>query len=152
MRDDIRVKYTGLQTRFMERAVMLSCMGAESCLFLCLCSIAEEWFGDFNKEERALDIAEFAVRCRDNGFIDDTWTCHTEDILRLATGVAWRKEEVKALPTIVPDEMYTVEKWYNPRTGYTHFRRRWGDTVKDSVTVREGQFVGYYTFTCLEAR
>lgn len=149
MRDDIRVKYTGLQTRFMERAVMLSCMGAESCLFLCLCSIAEEWFGDFNKEERALDIAEFAVRCRDKGYIDDTWTCHTEEILRLATGVAWRKEEVNALPTIVPDEMYTVEKWYNPRTGYTHFRRRWGDTVKDSVTVREGRLAGYYTFTCL---
>lgn len=151
MRVDIMQKYIGLQTRFMERAVMLSCMGAESCLFLCLCSIAEEWFGDFNKEERALDIAEFAVRCRDKGYIDDTWTCHTEDILRLATGVAWRKEEVKALPAIVPNEMYTVEKWYNPRTGYTHFRRRWGDTVKDSVTVREGQFVGFYTFTCLEA-
>ena len=152
MRDDIRAKYTGLQTRLRERAGMLASMGDEACLFLCLCSIAEEWFGDFNKSGRSLDIAEFAMRCRDKGYIDDTWTCHTEDILLLATGVSWRKDEVKEIPAVVPDEMYTVEKWFNPRTGYTHFRRRWGDTVKDSVTVREGKFQCYYTFTCLEAR
>ena len=152
MRDDIRAKYTGLQTRLRERAGMLARMGDEACLFLCLCSIAEEWFGDFNKSGRSLDIAEFAMRCRDKGYIDDTWTCHTEDILLLATGVSWRKAEVKEIPAVVPDEMYTVEKWFNPRTGYTHFRRRWGDTVKDSVTVREGKFECYYTFTCLEAR
>ena len=150
---DIRQKYIGLQTRLKERSRMLSCMGDYSCLFLCLCSIAEEWFeelfGDF-KKGLTLDMAEFALECREKGYIDDEWTCRTEDILRLATGVAWRKAEVKELPAVVPDEMYTVEKWYNPRTGYTHFRRRWGDTVKDSVTVREGQLVGYYTFTCLE--
>ena len=149
MTSEIKEKYIGLQTRLKERSKMLACMGDEACLFLCLCSIAEEWFWDFMHFERMIDIIRFAEQCRKEGCIDDEWTCQTEKILRQATGLPWKKNEVKELPAVVPDEMYTVEKWFNPRTGKTHFRRRWGDTLENSVTVREGQLVGYYTFTCL---
>lgn len=151
MREEIIRKYKGLQSLLKKREQMLMFMGDEACLFLCLCSIAEEWYDDFLDHERAVDVVSFAMHCREMGYLDDAWTCYTEDILKLATGRRWKKNEVKKLPAVVPDEMYTVEKWYNPRTGYTHFRRRWGDTLDDSVTVREGQLVGYYTFTCLEA-
>lgn len=141
----IKEKYIGLQSKLFRYSDMLNAMGDSSCLFLCLCSITEEYF-ESKAPSKKLDIIEFAVECRKLGFIDDEWTCQTEKILNLATGVKWTKSELKTLPAVIPDEMYTAEKWFNKRTGYTHFRRRWGDTLDDSVTVREGKMVSYYAF------
>ena len=66
--------------------------------------------------------------------------------LRDLTGDVWERQEMKSLPAVVPDNMYTVEKWVNPRTGFTHFRRRFMDTVKNSVTVKEGSLICYYGY------
>lgn len=139
-----RSRYIGFQSRILRRAGMLSRMGDYSCLFLCLCSIADEWRAERMKS--GVDILALAMDARDSGFLDDEWTCRTTDILRLATGVGWKKSEVRRIPSLLPENMYTVEKWFNRRTGLTHFRRRWGDTLDDSVTVREGRLEGYYVF------
>jgi hypothetical protein len=121
-------------------------MGSYACLFLSLCSIVEEFF-EATEPTKKFDILEAAIKCRENDLIDDEWTCKTVEILNLLTGRNWKRQELKALPEQVPDNMYTVEKWYNKRTGFTHFRRRWGDTLNKSVTVNEGNLLCYYAFT-----
>lgn len=139
-----RKDYIGLQSRISERAALFRRMGDYSCLFLCLCSIADEYRAGLGTG--GVNPLLLALDARDGGHLDDEWTCDTTEILRLATGVRWTKREAENLPAHVPADMYTVEKWRNGRTGLTHFRRRWGDTVRDSVTVREGELVGYYIF------
>lgn len=140
-------KYIGLQSSLKKRSALLSCMGDYACLFLCMCSIADEFFSEIGSFDQ-VDIIEFAMKCRAKSLIDDEWTClDQEKILKEATGVEWVKKEVKSLPKPVPTEMYTVEKWFNARTGFTHFKRRWGDTLENSVTVKEGKIIGYYTYT-----
>ena len=142
----IREKYTGLQTKLSTHSLLLQCMGSYSCLFLSLCSIVEEYF-EKKEPTKRLDILETAMKCREKNLIDEEWTCKSVEILEFLTGAKWRRQELKALPDEIPSNMYTVEKWYNKRTGFTHFRRRWGDTLKSSVTVKEGEIVCYYVFS-----
>ena len=139
-------KYIGLQSKLWSHSALLQSMGSYSCLFLSLCSIAEEYLEETGNSKK-LDILEAAIGCRERGLIDEEWTCSSVEILDFLTGAKWGRQELKALPEKVPDNMYTVEKWYNKRTGFTHFRRRWGDTLKESVTVKEGKLVCYYAFT-----
>lgn len=141
-----REKYIGIQTELKKKKSFVACMGDYACLFLCLCSIADEYF-EAKGDKKEIDLVEFALKCREKGFISDDWICRTELILNFATGVKWKKKAVKTLPKIISDNMFTVEKWYNKRTGYTHFRRRWGDTLKSSITVKEGILQEYYIFT-----
>ena len=80
--------------------------------------------------------------------IDEQFYCVNQElILEVLTGKKWTKKIMPKLPDKVPDKMYTVEKWYNPRTNFTHFKRRAFDTLKTSVTVKEGKLVEYYTYT-----
>lgn len=139
-------KYIGFQSKLAKHALFLQNMGAYSCLFLCLCSITEEYF-ELHEPERKFDILEAAIRCREKGLIDHEWTCKTVDILNFLTGRRWEKKNMEKLPERIPENMYTVEKWFNERTKYTHFRRRWGDTLDNSVTVKEGVLSCYYVFT-----
>lgn len=141
-----REKYIGIQTELKKRKSLLACMGDYACLFLCLCSIADEYF-EAKGDKKEIDLVEFALKCREKGFISDDWICRTELILNFATGAEWKKKVLKTLPESIPNSMFTVEKWYNKRTGYTHFRRRWGDTLKSSITVKEGILQEYYIFT-----
>ena len=68
-------------------------------------------------------------------------------VLSHLTGAKWERKLSEKLPDIVPENTYTVERWYNPKTRYTHFRRRWGDTLVDSNTVRNGKLTQYYLFS-----
>ena len=131
-------RYEGIQTSFQNANLY-------GCLFLSLLSIAEEY------THEKIDFIEAYRRCRSRGFIDDDFFCKDQEaILYDLTGTKWKKKVMLKLPEIVPDLMYTVEKWYNPRTNLTHFKRRGFDTLSASVTVREGYIKEYYTYTAEE--
>ena len=129
---ELIVRYEGVQSFLTE-----------GCLFLCLCSIAEQVMG------QKIDILDTIRYCKRMGYIDSKNEMTEEGqcmYLRDLTGKVWEREEFKNLPAVVPDNMYTVEKWVNPNTGYTHFKRRFVDTLKNSVTVRDGYMIGYYGY------
>ena len=128
-------RYSGLQTLF---GVAYNA----SCLFLCMLSIAEEQIG------HDIDFITAYNTCLKAKVIDEQFYCINQElILEALTGKKWTKQIVSKLPNKVPNNMYTVEKWYNPRTNFTHFKRRAFDTLKSSVTVKEGMLVEYYTYT-----
>jgi hypothetical protein len=129
----IERRYKGVQTFLTE-----------GCLFLSLTSIAEQVA---NMHVDLLSALQFA---RAEGWIDQN-NDMTEDTqcyyLEYLTHKKWHREVKKELPCTVPDEMYTVEKWLNTRTGKAHFRRRFVDTITDSITVKEGALVAYYCYS-----
>ena len=128
-------RYSGLQTLF-------GVAHDTSCLFLCMLSIAEEQTG------HDIDFITAYNVCLKMGAIDEQFYCTNQElILKILTGKEWTKQIIHKLPDKIPDKMYTVEKWYNPRTNFTHFKRRAFDTLKASVTVKEGKLVEYYTYT-----
>lgn len=127
-------RYEGIQTVF-ENA------GENACLFLSLLSIAEEYTG------LPVDFIVAYRKCIDLGFIEKDFFCNDQEkILYTFTGKKWKKTVMKELPNPVPYEMFTIEKWYNPRTDFTHFKRRGWDTLKSSVTVKEGYIKEYYCY------
>lgn len=148
---DVREKYIGWQTVLLKNKELLrkdfSKIGDYGCLFLCLCSIAEEW-NEARHNQRRVDVLDLYIKSRNKGFLKDDFLCEDQcAILALATGQEWKKEVFGSLPGSVPWNSYTVEKWHNKRTDFTHFRRRWGDTLASSVTVREGVLQEYYIYS-----
>lgn len=129
-----KLRYQGIQTVFSNA-------NKYACLFLCLCSIAEEVNND------PIDFIGAYWACLNRGFIDKDFYCaNQEAILEYLTGRKWKKEIRADLPSPVPSNMYTVEKWYNRRTRLTHFKRRGFDTLEKSYTVREGKIDSYYCY------
>ena len=129
----IERRYKGVQT-FLS----------EGCLFLSLTSIAEQVA---NMHIDLLSALQFA---RAEGWIDKNNDMTEETqcyYLEYLTNKKWHREVMKDLPRPVPDAMYTIEKWENARNGFTHFRRRFVDTVTDSVTVKMGVLVAYYCYS-----
>lgn len=103
-------RYSGLQTLF---GVAYN----TSCLFLCMLSIAEEQTG------HDIDFITAYQACLKAKAIDEQFYCtNQERIIETLTGKKWTKQTVSKLPDKVPDKMYTVEKWYNQRTNFTHFK------------------------------
>ena len=134
---NVKERYNGIQTVF-EKA------GDYACLFLSLLSIAEEYTG------LPVDFIVAYRKCIELGLIEKDFFCNDQEkILYELTGAKWTKTVVKELPDHpVPENMFTVEKWFNERTGFTHFKRRMFDTLESSVTVKEGYIKEYY---CYEA-
>lgn len=127
-------RYQGIQTVFKKA-------NSDSCLFLCLLSIAEDYL------KKPVDFIQAYRDAIDNKFINDNFYCYQqENILTMLTGKKWKKEIREKLPSPVPEEMYTVEKWYNRKTGYTHFKRRGFDSLVSSRTVLEGKLQSYYCY------
>ena len=128
MRDTIKKRYEGAQT-FLK----------DGCYFLSLMSIAEEVTG------KPIDILEAIYYCVNRNYCRrDAWINNPCLILEAFTGKKWKLSKSPKLPAVVPDEMYTVEKW--ELNGGNHFRRRYMDTVIASNTVANGRFVEYYLF------
>lgn len=133
---NVKERYNGIQTVFGKA-------GESACLFLSLLSIAEEYTG------LPVDFIVAYRKCIDLDLIEKDFFCNDQQkILYELTGTKWKKTVVKELPDSVPESMYTVQKWFNERTGLTHFRRRGFDTLESSVTVKEGYIKEYY---CYEA-
>lgn len=127
-------RYKSIQTVFNKA-------GAEGCLFLSLLSIAEQYLNT------TIDFIDAYYKCLYAGWIlEDFYCIDQEQILKLFTNKYWTKTVCTTLPDPVPDNMYTIEKWYNPRTGLTHFKRRAFDTLKSSITVKEGSIIEYYCY------
>ena len=143
----LREKYIGLQTKMLKSANDIKQFGDYSCLFLCLCSIAEEYNESHHSRYRVDILADY-LACRSKGYIgDEFFVKDSTAVLEYLTGQKWKREIVEKLPEPVSDNVYTVERWYNQKTRYTHFRRQWGDTLVDSNTVRNGELTNYYLFT-----
>lgn len=127
--------------RYEKIQSVLAIAGQSACLFLCILSIAEDYKGG------DLDLIwSIFVAKREGCLQDDFYVSDQEKLLLLLTGRTWKRSVVTKLPDRIPDNMYTVEKWYNPRTGYTHFKRRGYDTLASSVTVKEGKLKEYYCY------
>lgn len=129
-REAVVRRYAGVQTFLTE-----------GCLFLSLCSIAEQ------VANMHIDILSALQYAKSEGWIDQN-NDMTKDsqcaLLGFLTGKKWHREEFTTLPNPVPSEMYTVEKWCRDST--THFRRRFVDTLTKSVTVARGRLSGYYGY------
>lgn len=127
-------RYSGLQT-------LLEDCGKYGCLFLCLLSIAEEMTG------KRYDIITTIHLCMTKGWLSkDFFVNDNLSILEELTGVKWSRRTVSSLPTI-GERDYTVVKYYNEKTKYTHFKRRGYDTLVYSKTVAEGRIEGYYIYS-----
>lgn len=129
-------RYTSIQTKLQN-------CGSDGCLFLSLLSIAEEMTGE------EVDLFNSILDATKKGYIQDDFTVlDSPSLLKMLTGKPWTRKIVSSLDGItIRDQDYTVCKWYNPRTGYYHFRRRGYDTLANSVTVAEGSIVEYYIYT-----
>lgn len=135
---NVKERYKGIQTVF-EKA------GESACLLLSLLSIAEEYTG------LPVDFIVAYRKCIELGLIEKDFYCNDQEkMLYELTGKKWKKTVVKELPDLVPENMYTVEKWHNDRTGFTHFKRRGFDTLENSATVKEGKIIEYYCYSVEE--
>ena len=135
---DVKERYNGIQTA-MKNA------GESACLFLSLLSIAEEYTG------LPVDFIVAYRKCIELGLIEKDFFCNDQEkILYTFTGEKWKKTMLKKLPEPVPENVFTVEKWFNKRTGFTHFKRRGFDTLESSITVKEGSIVEYYCYSVVE--
>lgn len=70
----------------------------------------------------------------------------------LAPKDKWDVTKTEIEPIGLGDKDFYIECWYNPRTGYTHFKLPDSDTLRNSVTVKEGKIVSYRLFTYKGAR
>ena len=112
----------------------------DGCYFFSLMTIADEL-------DIKYDLVHFTKFCLNQNLITADGTIRdAEELLYALTGRRFKRTIVKELP-VMKQNMYSIEKWYNERTGFTHFRRRFVDTLVDSVTVKEGKLIGYYIFT-----
>lgn len=132
---NVKERYNGIQTVFGKA-------GESACLFLSLLSIAEEYTG------LPVDFIVAYRKCIELGLIRDDFYCNDQEkILYELTGTKWKKTVLKELPVPVPENVYTVQKWFNERTDFTHFKRRGFDTLESSITTREGKIVEYYCYS-----
>lgn len=125
-------RYEGVQTFLTE-----------GCLFLSLMSIAEQVANEH------IDILSAIQYAKTEGWIDannDMTEASQCALLGFLTGKVWHREVFTTLPNPVPEKMYTVEHWINFDTGFTHFRRRFVDTVTKSITVAVGTLDCYYAY------
>lgn len=129
------------QSAIVRRYAGVQTFLTEGCLFLSLCSIAEQVVNGH------IDILSTIQYAKAEGWIDKN-NDMTEDsqcaLLGFLTGKKWQREELTALPNPIPNEMFTVEKWCRDKV--THFRRRFVDTLTNSVTVKMGKLVCYYCY------
>ena len=112
-----------------------------------MCSIADEYRADHGLPY--IDLIWAIRTCRSRGLIDDEFYVKDDGtrVLKLLTdGQKWSRKDVAKLGK-VGDNDYTEAEWFNPRTGFTHFRRRYVDTLRDSVTVKEGYVKQYRIYT-----
>lgn len=130
----VRDRYEGIQT------VLLNC-GNYGCNFLSLLSIAEDVTSD------KLDILNVYKESLLRGFVtDDFYVNSTLGLLHMLTGRNWKRSEVEEITHQLKDNEYSIAVYYNPATGYTHFRRRAYDTLEYSKTVEEGYIKKYYIY------
>ena len=130
----IQARYQGVQT-YMDH------ISSSGCLFLALCTIIEEFTG------YPADVIGIIQESMAKGWLAKDFTVKDSlSLLKAFTGRTWFRKEVKKLPDTIQDNEFTIEKWFNPRTRFTHFKRRFVDTLVSSTTVKEGSIQEYYIY------
>ena len=131
----IKSRYNGIQNK-------LEGMDETGCLFLCLCTIIEEVTGF------PCDIIGILQESLAKGWLKKDFTVSDSlALLQEYTGKKFRRVEVSTLPTEIKDNEFSIEHWFNPNTGYEHFKRRFVDTLTTSVTVKQGYIKEYYIYS-----
>lgn len=132
-----RGRYWRIQSRLNQ-------IGSEGCLFLSLCSVAEDAIC------KKIDLIDVINEAFDYKWIKPDYTVlDALAMLRGLTGRDWTYKRIKdtsKLPEIGTMD-YTVEEWYNPATRRTHFKRRDTDTLEHSVTTANGYLQAYRVYT-----
>lgn len=109
------------------------------CYFLCLCEIAER------ETSKSVDIIKTAIYSIEHHWIEADFTVlFPEEILHYLTGYRYSVTKSDKIDT---KANFVVEKWHNDRTGYSHFRLEDWDSLKDSVTVKEGKPTSFRNIT-----
>ena len=131
----IKSRYAGIQTKMRQ-------IGDYGCLFLALCTIIEEVTG------KPIDLITVIQESKSKGWLAEDYTVTDSlSLLEAFTGKKWWRDIERKLPDVIADNQFTIEKWHNARTGYTHFKRRFVDTLTSSVTVKEGKIREYYIYS-----
>ncbi len=133
--DKLRTRYNGIQDMFRH-------INTDGCLFLSLCSIIEE------VTEKPADLIGIIQRSMKEGWLAEDY--EVKDSLSLLgefTGKKWTRREETSLPIVIEAHEFTIEKWFNPRTGFTHFKRRFVDTLFSSATIKFGKIKEYYIYS-----
>lgn len=132
----------GVKERYTDIQTILGNCHEGGCLFLCLCSIAEEQAG------KHVDLIDVIKTSMSRGWITSQfWVNDSLAILNYLTGKIWSRRTVTTLPPIMDTAEYSVMIYYNTRTRYHHYRRRGYDTLTSSTTVKEGIVEGYYIYS-----
>lgn len=127
-----KVRYSGIQS------LLQGLHFNESCHFLCLCSIAEEVNGAPIDFIGVIKLASVHNLIRKDFYVNDACA-----LLSVMTGKTWVQGTASELPETIAANEYTEEVYYNPRTKFTHFKRRGYDTLDSSITVKEGYIKEY---------
>lgn len=128
--------------RYTEIQTLLKKCGESGCHFLSLLSIIEE----VNNEP--VDLIEAVKVCLSKKYIDEDFFVKAGDeLLEYFTGRKWVRKTVEKLPSKIEDNWFTECVYFNPKTNKYHYRRRGFDTLKDSITVKEGYALKYYIWS-----
>lgn len=128
--------------RYTEIQFLLGKCGESGCHFLSLLSIIEE----VNNEP--VDLIEAIKVCLSKNYIDENFFVKDGDgLLEYFTGKKWTRKIVETLPSKIKDNEYTEVIYFNPRTNKFHYRRRGFDTLKSSITIKEGYILKYYIWS-----
>ena len=111
-------------------------MAEYGCYFISLCRVCEL---ETNNDVDLIMAAQYALA---KGYIKKDFT--VIDPANFLSDMLDKKVEV-TVSTEKPkeDATYYVECWRNERTGYTHFKLPYFDSLLDSITVKEGDIVSY---------
>ena len=130
-----------MKSRYENIQSFLAHIDTDGCYFLSLLSIAEEY------TKSKIDLIDAIWLARGSDLItDDYYVKDALGLLTALTGHVWVMHKTTTLPEVINDNEYTVAVWYNERTQFKHFRRRYFDTLLNSVTVKEGSIAYYHVF------
>lgn len=124
----------------------------EGCHFLTLCSIAEEALQWINRNDNIkVDLIDAVNLAFDKYLIDAGYDVKNNCGLleALTPGHHWTQTTVYELTNVMDNE-FTEVVYKNPRNNFKHYRRRSVDTLKDSVTVKEGYILEYRIYTMID--
>lgn len=128
---NVAERYDGLQT-------VLEQGGKYGCLFLCLCSVVEEYIG------KPIDLVEAIRISQDRGWLGHDFYCANQlAFLQYYTGTRWIRIETEAEPKLKVTQ-FCVERWV--WNGSTHFKRSEYDVYSNSRTVKYGKVERYYVY------
>lgn len=132
-----------VKNRYTDIQSILEKCGEYGCHFLSLLSIAEE------VNNKPIDLIEAIKVCLDRGFIDNDFYVKAGDLLlEHFTNKKWTRKTVEKLPQKIESNWYTEAIYFNPKTDNFHYRRRGWDTIRNSLTVKNGYVIQYYIWVC----